>query len=52
MPYEDKETYSALNAAEKVRYENKKRKEIADNGFFILADGYKSTEAKNIPKRK
>ncbi len=25
---------------------------MADNGFFMLADGSKSTEAKNIPKRK
>jgi len=51
MSEEDKKSYVALNEADKARYD-KEKKDVADKGFFMLADGSKSTDAKNIPKRK
>jgi hypothetical protein len=51
MTDEQKKPYEVLNEADKVRLE-KQKAEIEKKGFFILADGSKSTDEKNIPKKK
>ena len=51
MSEEDKKSYVDMNEADRARYD-KEKKDVADKGFFMLADGSKSTDAKNIPKRK
>lgn len=44
----EKQTYDDLSAKDKSRYE-KQLKSFETNGFYILEDGSKSTDEKNLP---
>ena len=45
----EKKKFIDLNALDKLRHE-KQLADLQKNGFFVLADGSKSTDEKNVPK--
>ena len=47
----DKKPYEALNAKSKTHHE-KQVAELAKKGYFTLDDGSKSTDTKNVPKKR
>ena len=51
MSAEQKKPFDAMNEADKKRRDDQLA-EMEKNGYFILADGSKSTDEKNFPKKK
>jgi hypothetical protein len=51
MSESQKKPYNDMNAVDKVRQE-KQEAELAKKGFFVLADGSKSTDSQNVPKKR
>ena len=49
MTEAQKKKFTDLNAQDKLRHE-KQLTDLKKNGFFVLADGSKSTDEKNVPK--
>jgi hypothetical protein len=51
MSEKEKMPYDKLNEQDKVR-QQKQKDEIAKKGYFMMEDGSKSTDAKNVPKKR
>jgi len=51
MSEKEKLPYDKLNEQDKVRHQ-KQKDEKDKKGYFMLDDGSKSTDAKNVPKKR